>query len=117
MTLAIDKESPPLRVDETGTVRVGDSRVTLDIIIGAFNLGHTAEAIAESYPSVTLADVYATISYYLRHRQQADAYLSQRAQEAEALRHAIEAKPEYQAWRNGLIAKLDARAKERGLRK
>src|SRR5437868_5496786 len=110
MTLAIDKETPPLRVDETGTVRVGGSRVTLDIIIGAFNLGHTAEAIAESYPSVTLADVYATVGYYLRHRPHVDAYLSHRVQEAEALRRDIEAKPEYQAWRNALIAKLDTRA-------
>ena len=29
----------PLRVDDSGTVRVGDTRVTLDILIGAFKLG------------------------------------------------------------------------------
>lgn len=106
-----------MRVDETGTVRVGGSRITLDIIIGAFNLGHTAEHIAQSYPTITLADVYATISYYLRHREQVHAYLNQRTHQAETLQRDIEAKPEYQARRNSMIAKLEARAKEKGLQK
>jgi hypothetical protein len=38
-----------------------------------------------------LADVYAVIAYYLRHRDEVRAYLKRREEEAEALRAKIEA--------------------------
>ena len=36
------------------------------------------EAIAQRYPTATLADIYAVVAYYLRHRQEFEAYLAER---------------------------------------
>jgi uncharacterized protein (DUF433 family) len=112
MTLAIERESPPLRVDETGTVRIGASRVTLDVVIGAFRDGESPEAIAEDFDTVTLAEVYAAIGYYLRHRVEVDAYLAQRDAEGEAMQREAESRPDYKLWRERLLE----RAKQRGLK-
>jgi len=76
----------PLRIDADGVVRVGRTRVTLDTIICAFREGCTAEGIAEQYPSTELADVYATIAYYLRDRAAVEAYLTERGTLAREVR-------------------------------
>jgi uncharacterized protein (DUF433 family) len=68
MTLVIDSEPVPLAVDVEGVARVGGTRVTLDTLVAAFEQGATAEEIAQQYPSLGLADVYAVIGYYLRRR-------------------------------------------------
>ena len=41
-------------------------------------------------PTVTLADIYAVMAYYLRHREEIEAYLDAREQRAEAVRQRIE---------------------------
>jgi hypothetical protein len=38
MSLALEHETPPLREDETGAIRVGSSRVLLDVVIRAFQM-------------------------------------------------------------------------------
>lgn len=106
MALTIQTDPTPLRVDEHGVIRVGDSQVLLDIVIREFNNGAEPEAIANGYPTLSLADVYGVIAYYLRHRKDLDAYLHSRRQEAEQLRQGIEAK---QPSRVELRAKLLAR--------
>lgn len=55
---------------------VGGTRVTLDTLVAAFDAGATAEEIAQQYPSVALADVYAVIAYYLLHQPEIQAYLT-----------------------------------------
>jgi uncharacterized protein (DUF433 family) len=90
--MAIRPEDPPLRTDPDGTIRVGTSRVVLEVIIHAYQDGQTPEAIAESYPTVTLADVYGVIAYYLRHRAEMDVYLAERERQAEELWRRIEAR-------------------------
>ena len=106
MALAIQTDPIPLRVDEHGVIRVGDSQVLLDIVIQEFNNGAEPEAIAHGYPTLDLADVYGTIAYYLRHRKAIDEYIHSRRQEADKLRQEIEAK---QPGRVELRAKLLAR--------
>jgi len=61
-------EVVPIETDADGVIRVGKTRVTLDTLITAFNDGATAEEIAQQYPAVSLADVYAVIAYYLKRR-------------------------------------------------
>lgn len=90
MNLATEKEAPPLAMDEHGAVRVGGTRVLLDLIVHAFDDGASAEEIVESYPSLTLADVYATITYILRHRDRVDEYVAAREATAAELREKIE---------------------------
>jgi hypothetical protein len=52
LTLAI-----PLREEPPGVLRVGKSRVLLELVIHAFKAGATPEAIVQSYDTLNLADV------------------------------------------------------------
>lgn len=85
MLLDVAPEPVPLTADSEGVVRVGTSRVSLASVMAAFRSGTTAEEIAQQYPSVELAEVYAVIAYYLRHRAEVDTYLRfQESREDEA---------------------------------
>jgi uncharacterized protein (DUF433 family) len=106
MALTIHNDVAPLRMDENGVVRVGDCKVILDVVIAAFNNGSDPEEIVRGFSTLQLADVYATIAYYLRHRKEVDDYLSVRREEAVRLRQEIEAN---QPDRANLRAKLLAR--------
>ena len=86
MGLMIAHEPAPLDATPDGVVRVGGTRLTLDTVVAAFLEGATAEEIAQQYPVLALADVYAAIGYYLRHRSEVEAYLDQRRQTAERVR-------------------------------
>lgn len=90
--LTLTKTIPlPLAMTEEGVIRVGGTRVTLDTIVIAFQQGSSPEAIAEQYPSVELADIYATITYYLNHQAEVEEYLRVRRQQAEETRREMEA--------------------------
>ncbi len=81
--MAVKTDPTPLRADEHGVVRVGGTRVTLDQIVAAFREGATAEEIALRFSTLDLADVYATIAYYLHHREAVDRYVGEQAVMAE----------------------------------
>lgn len=91
MGIVIHHDPLPLGVDVTGTVRVGGTRVVLDRVVHAFRDGATPEQIAQDFDVLDLADVYGTIAYYLRHRDEIDAYLAERSRAADDLRKTIEA--------------------------
>jgi uncharacterized protein (DUF433 family) len=113
MVLAIKSEPLPLRQEPDGTVRVGETRVLLDVIIGAFRDGASAEHIVEQYPSLDLADVYAVIAYYLKNTQTIDAYLEARRSQADALRVEIEANCGTSDMRQRVLARREAMRKQR----
>jgi uncharacterized protein (DUF433 family) len=100
-------ETIPLVLDRDGVWRVGGTRVTLDLVIGAFEDGATAEEIAQRYPTLQLADVYAVIAYYLRRQPEVQAYLQEREKQAEVVRRENEARFNP----NGVRARLLARRK------
>ena len=52
----------PLREDPPGVFRVGQSRVFLELVLLALHRGENAEGIGRSYPTLRLADVYASRS-------------------------------------------------------
>jgi uncharacterized protein (DUF433 family) len=89
-TLPIDLTRPPLRVDEGGAVRIGQSRIGLDTIIEQYENGMTPEEMVSAYDTLRLADIHAVIAYYLRHREAVRDYSIQRRAEAEALRAKLE---------------------------
>ncbi|MEB3357046.1 MAG: DUF433 domain-containing protein [Synechococcales bacterium] len=80
---------PPLRWDEAGSIRIGRSRVTLDSLLASYHNGSTPEEIAIQYPVLSLEDIYATIAYYLNHRQRVDDYLEQRHHQAQQRRQQL----------------------------
>jgi len=90
MEITLQTEAPPLHRDPSGALRIGHSRVLLEVVIRAFQDGATPEAITQSYPTATLADIYAVISYYLRHREDIEAYLAKREQQAQEVQQHIE---------------------------
>lgn len=75
LTLEIKELPTPLRIDESGAVRVGKTRVTLETVLTAYKMGRTPEQIVKSFPTLQLADVHATIAYYLLHKEEVDKYL------------------------------------------
>src|SRR5438067_2114864 len=91
MSITLHADPVPLRVDETGTIRVGQSRVTLDVVVQYRRLGMTPEEIARGLDTLTLADVHGALAYYLRHQAEIDEYRRRRGEEAEALLRQIEA--------------------------
>ncbi len=105
MTLDVAPEPVPLLSDPRGVVRVGSTRVTLDTVVAAFATGATAEEIAHQYPSVELADIYAVITYYLRHRTEVNDYLRGRECEAGEVRADNEARYDPVGVRERLLAR------------
>jgi uncharacterized protein (DUF433 family) len=102
-------EQIPIREDENGRLRVGNSRVLLDLVIHSFQLGQTPETITEQYPTLSLDDVYLAIGYYLRHRPEVDEYLRAQKAEAEAFRREYEALHPPKITREVLLARLEAK--------
>lgn len=83
-------------ITKFGTIRIADSRVTLDSVVYQYKLGAAPEQIVRSFPSLNLVDVYLTIAYYLAHREEVEAYLRQQEADAEAFRQKLESDPEHQ---------------------
>ena len=75
MTIPILAEAPPIR-EAGGVLCINQTGVTLETVIWAFQQGSTPEDIVDQFPSLTLADVYDVIAYYLRHRDEIDRYLA-----------------------------------------
>jgi uncharacterized protein (DUF433 family) len=80
----------PLQMDEHGAIRVSGTRVTLDTVIARYHQGDSPEAIHEGFDTLPLNDIYAVIAYYLAHRDELDAYLQRREEEAERIRQEVE---------------------------
>jgi uncharacterized protein (DUF433 family) len=102
----IQADPIPLRADEGGVLRIGDSRVSLDTIVHEYENGADPEGIVNAYPTLRLADVYAVIAYYLSRQDEVKDYLRKRQAEAAELRREIESR---QPGRAELRAKLLAR--------
>ena len=82
MALIVGIIPKPVRVVE-GVFKVGDSRVSLDSVVYAFNDGNDAAEIQRQYDSLSLAHVHAAIAYYLHNKAAIDAYLGKREIERE----------------------------------
>lgn len=90
MTFIAQSEAPPLSEDAAGAVRIGDTRVLLELVIRAFQDGATPETIVQRYSTLALPEVYAVIAYYLRHRRDVEEYLERRERKSEEVRQQIE---------------------------
>jgi uncharacterized protein (DUF433 family) len=105
MSAVISISEVKLTRTPAGVLRVGDTRVSLDSVIFAFNQGATPEQIVYDYDTLTLPETYAVISYYLQHREEVDAYLAARARQNEELRAANEARFNQKGIRERLLAR------------
>jgi uncharacterized protein (DUF433 family) len=99
----------PLRVDEDGAIRVGRTRVTLDLVVEAFEAGRSAEEIVLEFPALTLGEAYAAVSYYLNNREWVEAYLAEGMRKSEGELALIEAMPGNREIRERLLALRNCR--------
>lgn len=105
---AIEPEPVPLVLDQAGRLMVPGTRISLDVLVAAFKRGKTPEAIHDAYETVSLPDVYAIFTYYLRHRTEVEAYLAEQEREGAELQARIEAEyPLPEGLRAKLLAQLD----------
>jgi uncharacterized protein (DUF433 family) len=83
--------SIPLREEPPGVLRVGKSRVLLELVIRAHQRGASPPEIVRMFDTLDLAGVFAVVAYYLAHPSEIDEYLAQCDQQAEEIRRKIEA--------------------------
>ena len=68
--------------------RVAGTRVSLDSIVYCFWNGDSPESIAQSFPVLTLEQVFGAIAYYLDHQDDIDEYIKLGEVDYEAMRDA-----------------------------
>lgn len=110
MALKIKKVTVPLETWPDGTVRVGSTRLLIDMVVTAFNLGSDPQDISRQFPPLALADAYAVIAYYLQNKEEVDAYLKKREEEGERLRAEIQARWPNDGLRERLLARRQQQA-------
>jgi uncharacterized protein (DUF433 family) len=89
MDLPLDPEPCPIHVLENGAARLIGTRRALEGVVQCWNAGQSPESLAQDF-SLDLQQVYATIAYYLRHRDLIDAYVREGEEEFERLRAEFE---------------------------
>lgn len=97
----------PLEKWDDGTIRIGGTRLLIDMVVDAHNQGVCPEEIYESFPSkyYTVADIYSVIAYYLSHKAAIDKHLADKDIAAEKIWKRIEADPKNIALREKLRAR------------
>ncbi len=105
MIATVDTIPKPVRVDEGGGLKVGNTRVSLDSVVYAFNRGEDAVEIQNNFDTLSLAEVHAAIAYYLHNRKKVDQYLEFRRMEFERLRAENHAQEPNRLMREKILAR------------
>jgi len=95
----------PVRMHPAGVMRVGNTRVSLDSVVYAFNEGMDAAEIQYNFDTLSLAEVHAAIAYYLHNKAAVDDYLAKREIEREQQRREHEAQFPPRITREMLLAR------------
>jgi uncharacterized protein (DUF433 family) len=95
----------PLVVGDDGVIRVEGTRVTLDVVLNAFDAGATPEEIVQQFTTLDLPKTYAVIAWALQRPAEVQEYRARRDVE----RHAVRAEAERRFPPVGVRARLLAR--------
>lgn len=60
-----------------GALRIAGTRVGLDSVVAGLQEGESPEKIVQSFPTLTLAQVYGAIAYYLDNKKLMDDYFAE----------------------------------------
>ena len=74
-------------------IRIKGTRIGIETVLDDYLDGISPEEIAVRYRSLTLEQVYATITYYLQNREKVDAYLQAWREYSEQARREQERNP------------------------
>ncbi len=81
-----------------GGYYIRGTRVSMDSIVYSFRDGESPETIRQSFPSLTLEQVYGAITFYLAHRDAVDANIREGEEELErTVPHLSKTRPELYA--------------------
>ena len=105
MPLTLQAEKAPIKLNDDGVALVGNTRVTLETVVAAYQRGATAEEIVVQYPVLALSDVYLVIGYYLHHRNEVDTYIRDQQAQSERVRQEIETRSSLVGIRERLLAR------------
>jgi len=75
--LSLPDQKVPLTPEPDGALFVTGTRVSLHSLVGMYEEGASPEEIAYEYDSVSLADVYSVLAYYLMNRDAVRAELAE----------------------------------------
>src|SRR5258708_5599598 len=67
----------PYIEERDGALRIAGTRVSLASVVIGFQEGESPERIVKSFPTLTLAQVYGAIAYYLENEKTINEYLSE----------------------------------------
>src|SRR4051794_16201795 len=89
----VPEPSSYVRVDQSGALRVGKYRISLDSVVYSFQNGDAAETIQRNFPLLTLEQIYGAIAFYLGHKDDVDDYLRRQQALWAALKAKCDASP------------------------
>lgn len=73
-------------------IRIKGHRIGIEHVVELYHAGYIPERIAQIFPGLSLEKIYAAIAYYLRNRDEIDAYLARQAAIVAAELRAYEAR-------------------------
>jgi uncharacterized protein (DUF433 family) len=78
-------------LDESGTARIAGTRSrVIDVAMDRAEFGYSPEEICRQHPHLTLGQLHSALAYYFDHKQELDAEIERRKDEADALRRELE---------------------------
>jgi uncharacterized protein (DUF433 family) len=85
-----------LEIDHPNGIRIRSTRVNLEDVVYAARQGQTPARIVQSFPSLSLEQVHAALTYYYHNQQQLDAYIQRQeaGYESDKQRHEAGERPE-----------------------
>jgi uncharacterized protein (DUF433 family) len=97
----------PLCRDSSGALRIGTTRVLLELVVRAYEAGATPEDIVQAYDTLQLQDVYAVLAWCLNNETAVEEYLSERDASAGVVEHQLQS---LRPFRKDLLRSLTERA-------
>lgn len=77
-------ERLPTKFGEAETIRIKGHRISIEHVIQLFQEGMEPGQIQQEYPSLSLEEIYATITYYLHNKAAVDDYIERGEKIADA---------------------------------
>ena len=71
---------------DDSVIRIKGTRIDIDLILEAYLSGEFPEVLAARYPSLSLEQVFATLTYYFANQTEIDTYLAEGRRQEDALK-------------------------------
>jgi uncharacterized protein (DUF433 family) len=81
-----------------GRLRIDGTRITVNQIVVLYKQGHSAEDIADEYPHLTMAQVYAALAHYHANQDEIEADLEAERKEINGQTDAVTSSLEKEIW-------------------